>query len=195
MQDTILCPKCGCEIKVSDTLTAQIRKDLRQEFDVETRRKEVELAKHLDDLHQREQQLEASRQTLDQEVLNRVEQERPRLLLEAENKAQQSMALETQDLRDQLIEARNKVSDANAAELQWRKERRMLEDQKNELELTVNRRLDEERALVRNEAKRAADEEYRLKEADKDKLVSDLRCQISELKRKSEQGCLMPRVK
>src|SRR5207244_8010857 len=56
------------------------------------------------------------------------------------------------------------------------------------LELMVVRTLDQERATIREETKRQADEEHRLQEADKDKLVSDLRRQIDELKRKSEQG-------
>jgi hypothetical protein len=41
---------------------------------------------------------------------------------------------------------------------------------------------------VAGEAKREADEEHRLQEADKDKLVNDLRRPIDQLKRKSEQG-------
>jgi hypothetical protein len=72
--------------------------------------------------------------------------------------------------------------------LHWRKERRELDTQKSELELTVSRRLDEERTRIRDEAKREAAEENRLREADKDKLVADLRGQIDVLKRKSEQG-------
>ena len=67
-------------------------------------------------------------------------------------------------------------------------ERRRLEEEKNALELTVTRTLDEERAKIRTEAKLQADEQHRLLQADKDKLVDDLRCQIAELKRRSEQA-------
>jgi len=96
--------------------------------------------------------------------------------------------LEIVDLQGQLTEARTKVTEAQKAELQLRQERRQLEEQEEELELIVTRTLDQERTKIRDEAKRQADEEHRLQEADKDKLVADLRRQIDELKRKSEQG-------
>jgi hypothetical protein len=56
------------------------------------------------------------------------------------------------------------------------------------LELTVNRQLDEERQQIREQAKQEAIDENRLREADQDKLITDLRRQIADLKRTSEQG-------
>src|SRR5207245_2922894 len=81
-----------------------------------------------------------------------------------------------------------RVEQAQSAELLLRKDRRELESQKQELELAVNRWLDDERGKIREEAKKEAEDENRLREADQDKLVADLRKQIGELKRKSEQG-------
>lgn len=188
MTDRITCPSCGSEFAVSETLTAQIRHELRQEFDNEARRKDAELARQREDLQYRERDVEASRQSIEEEVSLRVNRERDRLLAEAANKAKDALALEIMDLQDQLTQAKSKVTEAQKAELQLRQERRQLEEQKQELELTVTRTLDEERAKIRDEAKRQADDEHRLQEADRDKLVADLRRQIDELKRKSEQG-------
>jgi hypothetical protein len=72
--------------------------------------------------------------------------------------------------------------------LALRKERRELEEQKETLELTLTRRLDEERSKIREAAKKEAADERQLKDAEKDKLISDMRSQIEDLKRKSEQG-------
>jgi hypothetical protein len=188
MTDMITCPSCGNEFAVSETLTTQIRRQLRQEFDNEARRKDAELARQLEDLGRRERELEASRRSIEQEVSSRLDVERDRLLVEAKNQAKDAVALEIVDLEGQLTEAKSKVAEAQRAELQLRQERRQLEEQKEELQLLVARTLDQERAAIREEAKRQADEEHRLHEADKDKLVSDLRQQIDELKRKSEQG-------
>ncbi len=188
MTDRITCPSCGSEFAVSETLTAQIRHQLRLDFDNEMRRKDAELARQREDLQRRERDLDASRRSIEQEVSLRVDQERERLLAEAASKAQEAVAVEIVDLQGQLTEATAKVSEAQKAELQLRHERRQLEQQKEELELVVTRTLDQERTKIRDEAKRQADEEHRLQEADKDKLVGDLRRQIDELKRKSEQG-------
>jgi len=188
MSQSILCPNCRFQIEVSDALSTQLREQLRKEFEAEARRKELALAKQEEALHQREQALEASRCSMDNELSARLVQEQERLQMEAKIKAEEMIALDLQDLRAQLAEAGEKLGLAQQAELQLRKERRGLEDEKQALELTVNRRLDEERAKIREEAKRDADNEHRLHEADKDKLVADLRRQIDDLKRKSEQG-------
>lgn len=188
MQDTIQCPSCGCEIAVSETLTAQITQRLRQDFDAESRRRDSDIAKRVEEIRQREQLLESSRQAMDQEIIDRVAQERNNLLQEAQAYAKQSVSLEMHDLEEQLTIARNQATEARKTELQLRKERRQLESEKQSLELTVNRTLDEERAKIRDQATRDADEQHRLKEADKDKMIGDLRLQIDDLKRKSEQG-------
>ena len=188
MQDIIYCPSCGCEITVSETLTAQIRHNVRQELDAEVRRKDCDLAKRLDELRHREKALENSRTAMEQEIAGRVAHEQSRLAQEAKVKAQESVAGELRDIQEQLATAKTQLTDVQRTELQLRKERRKLEEEKQALELTVNRTLDEERAKIRDDAKRESDEDHRLKDADKEKMVGDLRRQIAELKRKSEQG-------
>jgi hypothetical protein len=188
MTDTIICPSCGSEITVSKTLSAQIRQHLRLEFDQEARRKEAEIDKRLENLHTQERLLEASRRSMEQEVSDRVAQEQARLVEEARIKAMESVALEMIDLKDQLSEAKDKIIEARKGELELRKDRRELEEKQQELELTVSRTLDAERAKVREEATVAAVEENRLILADRDKLITDLRSQIDDLKRVSEQG-------
>jgi len=188
MQDTIHCPSCGCEIAVSETLTAQITQHLRQELDVESRRKESDIAIRVDELQKREQNLEVSRQAMENEIVARVALERSQLLEEAKANAKESVSIEMHDLEEQLTIAKNQATEAQKAELQLRKERRQLEGEKQALELTVTRTLDVERAKICDQAKRDADDQHRLKEADKDKMIGDLRLQIDDLKRKSEQG-------
>jgi len=72
--------------------------------------------------------------------------------------------------------------------LSLRKKEQELEQQKNELQLEVARTLDTERSKIREEALRQADEEGRLKLAEKDKLMAEMTEQIQQLKRKAEQG-------
>ncbi len=50
MADIIICPSCGSEIAVSETLTAQIRQHLRLEFDKQARRKDEDVEKRLEDI-------------------------------------------------------------------------------------------------------------------------------------------------
>ena len=92
------------------------------------------------------------------------------------------------DSQQQLHEVRTKLKTAEQAELDLRTERRQLQEQKAGARIHRRRKLDEERTKIREAAKKEAADERQLKEAEKDKLINDLRTQIDDLQRKSEQG-------
>jgi hypothetical protein len=93
------------------------------------------------------------------------------------------------DARDAMLKERDeKLAEARSKQLELFKLQRELEDQKQELELSVQRRVHEETERLRTDVRRAADEDNRLKLAEKDKLVSDMARQIDELRRKAGQG-------
>ncbi len=186
---TIICPNCQFEIEVQAAATAQMRDHLRKELEADIRKMECELTGRERELHLRELQLNDARQVIDEEVARRLAVERKLLREEAELTVRNSMAHEVHDLQEEMAGLRTKLSEACAAELQVRKERIALEDQKRELELTVQRQIDDERNKIREQAKGEILEENRLREADKEKLIGDLRTQISDLKRRSEVGC------
>src|SRR5713101_5827661 len=148
MSQSILCPHCGFQIEVSAALATQLREQMQKEFDAETRRRETTFAKHEQTIQQREQALEEARLSLERDISVRLAQERDRLEQEARAKAQESVALDFQDLQGQLLEAKEKLGNAHQAELQLRKDRRELEERHQELELTVTRTLDSERATI-----------------------------------------------
>jgi hypothetical protein len=188
MSDTIICPKCKYEIEVTEVLSSQLREQLRKEFDAELRKKEQDFQTKADGLRKREQELEASKQALDAEVQARLTKEKGRLDKEAVLKAKEAVALELQAKEEELTQARSKLQEAQKAELDLRKRATELEDQKREMDLVVARKMDEERQKIRDQAKKEATDERALKEAEKDKVIDDLRKQISDWQRKAEQG-------
>jgi hypothetical protein len=98
------------------------------------------------------------------------------------------VTVELRDKEQQLTDVQSKLKAAQDAELALRQERHKLQEERDTLELTLTRRLDEERSKIRETAKMEADEERRLKDAEKDSLINTLRTQIEDLRRKSEQG-------
>jgi len=188
MADTIICPKCKYEIEVTEVLSSQLREQLRKDFDAELRKKEQEFQTKADDLRNREQAIEESRKTIDAEVQTRLTKERAALGKEATAKAREAVALELNEKEAELSEARTKLDQAQKAELDIRKRARELEDEKREVDLTVARKMDEERHKIRDQAKKEATDERSLKEAEKDKVIDDLRKQITDWQRKAEQG-------
>ncbi|MEX1096274.1 MAG: DUF2130 domain-containing protein [Planctomycetales bacterium] len=188
MSDTMICPNCAFEIEVTEVLSAQLRSQLQKEFEADIRKKEAALAERENEITRAQADVAKAQQDIDRRVEEKLDQERKQLSEAALAKAREQVTLEIQDKDEQLAAVQGKLKSAQEAELALRKERRDLEEQKEALELTLTRRLDEERNKIRETAKKEADEERQLKEAEKDKLIGDLKHQIDDLKRKSEQG-------
>ena len=163
----ITCTTCHSQIPLTQALRADIEESL-------TRRFASEFAA-------RERQLQEAAESRLAEELQRARDEAAR---SAERRIEQHVAL----LREQLTELARELTQAREQELAVRRRERELERQRQELELTVARQVDEERqALVEETRGRLADE-HRLKDAEKERQLADMRRQIDDLRRKAEQG-------
>jgi hypothetical protein len=127
-------------------------------------------------------------ETLRQQFHERVEGEVRRAKEEALRTAERKIAYELGALKEQVSEQSKALDEARRQELALRKRERELERKQEELELDVTRELDKERARIVAEAQERIADQHRLKDAEKERQLSDLRRQIEELKRKAEQG-------
>lgn len=178
---TILCPYCKREIPLTEAISHRIREELRKEFEMEAQKREQ-------DYLIKEQALLEKEKRLEEEISQKIKREIERIEKEALQKAEQSIAIELEDLRAQVLEREQKLQEAQTVELELRRQRRELEDRQKNLNLEMARKIDEERERIREETARAIEEEHRLKELEKEKQIKDMLKQIEELKRKAEQG-------
>ena len=160
---SITCPSCGKKIPLTRALRAEIESTVKEQFE------------------ERERQLSAEYERRLEEDLQQAEK---RAAKEAEKKAAQELA----DLRDQLEEQAKDLEDARRVELAMRKRERELERQHADLEVTIARQLDHERATLVADTQDRLRDEHRLKDAEKERQLTDMRRQIEDLKRKAEQG-------
>ena len=188
MTDTITCPNCGHEIEVHAAAAAQIAEHIRHEVEAEAHRKEEDFARRERGFAARQNELESAREALDEEIKSRVQNQIGLLRAQAEEAARTAVSDEVTGLQSQLTTAQIKLQKAQAAELDLRKDRLTLEEQKRELELTVTRTLDAERDKIRQDAQKQFVELNRLREADKDRVIGELRKQIEDLNRMSESA-------
>ncbi|MGB2715132.1 MAG: DUF2130 domain-containing protein [Vicinamibacterales bacterium] len=126
--------------------------------------------------------------SLRQQFDERVEMEVARAREEALKAAERKIAHEIVALKEQVSEQTRALDEARRQELALRKRERELERRQEELELTVSRELDKERARIFAEAQERIADQHRLKDAEKERQLADLRHQIEDLKRRAEQG-------
>lgn len=130
-------------------------------------------------------EIEASvKEDYERQLTEEVERARKQAGKDAEKKAAREMTA----LKDELEAQAKDLEQARQTELDMRKRERELERQHQELELTVARKLDDERNRIIVDTQTRAAEQHRLKDAEKERQLTDMRRQIEDLKRKAEQG-------
>lgn len=194
-ETSITCPRCKLEFPITETLAQLFIAAERTKIEREAEERAADLKKQEDALSTRQlalddlkRQLDARQGEIDAAVERRLQAERDVLAKAAEKKAADAYSVRLRAAEQELAEKQAKLAEAEAAELALRKERRVLEEEKQKLELEVERRLGHERLLIRAASQREAEEAYSLKLAEKDKLLGDMRKQVEELRRKGEQG-------
>lgn len=189
-QAVVVCPRCAHEFPLSEAVAQRIRGELSTEFEERRRAAEAALAQRERRLQESATALETRTQSLENEVVRRVQTERERLLAEVAKAERERVGVEMRDLRNQLAEQRSKLDTAQRTELELRKQQRALEEQARQLELEVVRRLDEERNRIAETARTRALEEQKLKLSEKEQLIAGLQQQIEALKQRAEQGSM-----
>ncbi|MFO0874218.1 MAG: DUF2130 domain-containing protein [Phycisphaerales bacterium] len=81
-----------------------------------------------------------------------------------------------------------KLATAQKAEAELLRKQRELDDARREMDLTIEKRVTEGLGAVETRARQRADEDARLRMAEKDKVIGDMTRQVEEMKRKMEQG-------
>lgn len=186
--DDIKCPKCGELIPLSEALQHQIAERIEHESAEKIGLKENEIREREKELQKRDKELAQAKKDIDKSVEEGVKAERVRLEKELKEKAKEDAALEVKDLKNQVLEKDEKLRKAQETELEMRKRERALEERSKTLELEAERKLSEEKKKMEEDIAKRISEQHRLKEAEREKLINDLKNQLEDAHRKAEQG-------
>ncbi|CAG1020006.1 hypothetical protein DOJK_00008 [Patescibacteria group bacterium] len=187
---TITCPYCGKEIPLTETLSHQIKEGLQREFELKARERELGLAKREKLLAEEMKILEDSKNSVDQQVFQKLQAERTKVKQEVRKEVESAVRVELKDLQEQNVEKERKLAEAQKVELEFRKKIRELDELRKNQELEIVRKLDEERKLIFEKARKEAGEENRLKLLEKEKQLEDTKKALDEAKRKAHQGSM-----
>ena len=198
-EPTIICPNCKTEIKLTESLAAPLIEATRRQFEQQLAQKDGEVAQREQAMHDKEKQLAEDKRKLDDQVADQVavqlKAERTRIIAEESKKAKLASAAELENKARELADLQEmfkandaKLAEAQKAQAELIKKQRELDDAKRELELTVQKRIQEGLAATRQEAKKEAEDEQKLKVMEKEQTIAAMQKQIEDLKRRAEQG-------
>jgi hypothetical protein len=172
----ITCPNCNHQFEPGETIREEIEKELRGKM-VDWQKKK-----------------EAETQAL-------IEVERKKIQEETQQSIRKSLAADYENqlkiLQAEKEEKEEKLKEARKKELEFLQKEQALKTKEEELELTLNRKLLDERAKLKEQVVKEEAERNKLKEQESQLKIKELEKQkedqarlIEEMKRKSEQGSM-----
>ena len=198
-EPTITCPNCKTEIRLTESLAAPLIAATRKQFEERLSQKDAEVAKREESIREKEKQILEAKRNLDEQVAYQVaaqlKAERVQVVAEESKKAKLASAAEIDakvrelsELQEVLKIRDEKLAEAQKAQAELIKKQRELDDAKRELELTVEKRVQDGLNEVRLQAKSQAEEEQKFKVMEKEQTIAAMQKQIEDLKRRAEQG-------
>ncbi len=190
--DPVTCPGCSHEFPLVQGISHHLIERYEDEYEAQLNGERLELEaravkkaerrlssrfeERIDELTEELEDSRAAQLKADQKLAQATE----RAAAVAKEEAQEQLAL----LKSDLSEKELAIEAFRERELELHKSKQALEGEKKQLELTVQRRLEEQQSLLRAEI----NQEFQLREAELRKKIEDAHSANEHLKRKLEQG-------
>ena len=198
-EPTITCPHCKKEIRLTESLAAPLIASTRLQFEKQLAQKDSDIAERETAMRDKEKALTDARRDLNEQVTDQVASqlraERARVVAEEAKKAKAALANEMEAKAHELAELQEvlkmrdaKLLEAQKVQAELIRKQRELDDEKRELDLTIEKRVQGGLNEVRTTARREAEEGMKLKVAEKDLTIVSMQQKIEALKQQAEQG-------
>ncbi|MGE4102051.1 MAG: DUF2130 domain-containing protein [Pirellulales bacterium] len=194
-EPVIICPNCKTEVKLTESLAAPLLESIRTQYEEKLTQKDADIARREASLRAEQANLTKARESIDEEVAKQLAEQRQAIADEEAKKARRLLSadLEKQtkelaELQEVLADRDTKLAEAQKVQADLIRKQRELDDAKREMDLTIEKKVQESLNTVRDKAKLEAEEGLKLRVAEKEEQIAGMQRQIEELKRKAEQG-------
>ena len=196
MQEPVVeCPNCHTEIKLTESLAGPLLAATRAEYESKLQEQKQKFHTREETLRAKEAELETQKEALELQLQERLKAQRASIAEDEKKKAQAALkseieakAIEVKELEEFLKSSNEKLAEAQKVQADLLKKERLLDEQKRELDLTVEKRVQQSISEVREKTKAEIEGELKLKVSEKEEQIQSMQRQIEELRRKAEQG-------
>jgi hypothetical protein len=191
----ITCPNCRMAIKLTESLAAPLIESTKRGFELQMAQKEAEIGQREEAIQEQRTTLEKAREGIEEQVQNQLKGERVKIVQEEVRRATllvssdlEQKTREVAELSQVLVDRNAKLAAAQNAQAELIRKQRELDDARREMELVIEQRVQGSLTAVRDKAKQEAEDDLKLKVAEKEQTIVSMQHQIEELRRRSEQG-------
>lgn len=201
MPTNIKCPNCGTEFDVENVLAIEIEHKYQQQY-------KDKLNQSLDKIEIEKKKLEADQSSFEEKkkkeneiFAQKLQQEKLRLETEIQEQVKKSVAADYENklrmLQTSNADNEEKLKEARRKELDFLQKEQALNNKEAELEITLQKKLQLERATLSEQIRGQENEKNLLKESSYQLKVKELEMQLNEqkkladeMKRKAEQSSM-----
>jgi hypothetical protein len=195
VEPVVMCPSCKKEIRLTESLAAPLVEATRRQYEQKLVDKDSEIFRREAEIRKQEKAVADAQKAIEEEIAQGIRKEREKIAADEAKKARllvsdelRGKTREVNDLQEILKTKDDKLAEAQKAQAGLVRKQRELDDAKREIDLTVETRVSQSLVAVRDNAKREAEEELKLKLTEKEETIAGMQRQIEVLKRKAEQG-------
>ncbi|MBC7651168.1 MAG: DUF2130 domain-containing protein [Deinococcales bacterium] len=197
----VTCPKCGHPFQLEEALSEEYREKLKDEK--ETLRNEMKdwQKKKDEEFRTRELTYQQQLQIKDDEINKRLIAEKQKIQSELQQSLTKTITSDFENqmklLQQNLTDNEGKLKSARSKELEFYQKEQALKNKEQELELSVQKQLQQEREKLTEDIRKIEEQKISAKEHDFVMKVKELEKQLDdqkklaeEMRRKSEQGSM-----
>jgi len=187
-EPTITCPKCGTQIKLTESLAAPMVAAARAEMQarVEAAESAAQTAKMDADIAKADIERD-----IEYKVQAKAREIRAQETLKAQKEAQERLAaatVEVSNVQQEVATLRQSLATAQQAQAEAVRKERELEGRERAVTLTIEQGITEGVQAARLQAKAESDDANRLRLLEKEMLIESMQKKVTELQQKIEQG-------
>lgn len=190
----ITCPNCNHQFEPGDSMRDEIEKELRGKM-VDWQKKKDE------EFRLKETGFQQQLQAKDEENRKQIDAEKKKLQQELQDSIRKSVAADFENqlkmLQQNASENEEKLKEARKQQLEFLQKEQALKTREEELQLTLQKQLMEEREKLKEQLQKEESEkinlkeqEYQLRLKELEKQLDDQKKLAEEMRRKSEQGSM-----
>ncbi len=201
MNNDIKCPNCGHIFDVENVLAAKIEKELQSAYE---HKLQQSLGKVEDDKKRLEEDLqkfEEKKKNQNEIFAQKIQQEKLKIETELQEQLRKSISADYENQLRLLKENNNdneeKLKEARKKELSFLQKEQQLKNKEEELEITLQKKLHEERTVLTEQIRKQEFEKNEMKESSFQLRLQELQKQLEdqkklaeEMRRKAEQGSM-----
>lgn len=190
----ITCPDCGKEIDVDEILYHQLEEDISKKYKSQLSEAKKEFEEKEEKLKEKNAQLDKREKSISEQVDNQVKEKLSAQKKELTDKIKRDIEEENEEkykaIQSELTEKSEKLKELNQAKSQIEKLKREKSELRDEIELENQKKITEILQEKQTEIAKREAEKNELKISEKEKIIDQLKKQLTEAQRKAEQGSM-----